>query len=79
MELSPPIAGGALHALSGMAGRVSVNKIKKAVFLVCMLYLFMVWFHSSSRSRRVKVTGCAEDLPSEIGSICELSQTESFE
>ena len=69
MELSPPIAGAALHALSSMAVSVSVNKIKRAVFLVCMVYLFMVWFHSSSRWSGRKVTGCAEDLPSEIGSI----------
>src|SRR5688572_11347998 len=56
LELSP-VAGVPLQALRSIADRVRVNKIKRAVFLVFMVYLCMVWFHPSSRQRRVKVTG----------------------
>src|SRR5687768_2798108 len=58
LELSP-VTGmfTPLQALNSMADSVSVNKIKRVVFLVFMVYLFMVWFHPSSRWRHVKVTG----------------------
>src|SRR5687767_2403643 len=61
LELSP-VAGTPLQALSSIADKVRVNRIKRVVLLVFMVYLFINLFHFSSRSRHVKVTGGAEDL-----------------